>query len=316
MGYYLTLRAISTPILFFVLREALLTEDHVLSTTLHKVYYFGFFATYLATAVLLFFICIEVFRSALAAFPGITKLAIVIFRWAAVVSVIVSLSSISYTHRGLRIIPDISYGLMHSVSVLELCLLAFLCLSMNALRLTVRDLSFGIALGFGVMSSGDFIVASWISRVASYNDPVQFVYEALILATLAIWMALLRSAGARAQAGPDAGELDDLSLERNRLRTGPHGNQGRRAAACQQLLPFRCGARGGEGAGAEHEGPRVRDVRTGNREQGVGNRKTKGLGDCRGLLILERKFSLVSDWRLVTPSPARSRRSVRGGRGQ
>jgi hypothetical protein len=188
MGYYLILRAISTPILFFVLREALLTEDHVLSTTLHKVYYFGFFATYLATAALLFFICIEVFRSALAAFPGITKLAIVIFRWAAVVSVIVSLSSISYTNRGLRIIPDISYGLMHSVSVLELCLLAFLCLSMNALRLTVRDLSFGIALGFGVLSSGDFIVASWISHVVSYNAPVEFIYEALILATLAIWM--------------------------------------------------------------------------------------------------------------------------------
>ncbi len=100
MGYYLALRAISTPILFFVLREALLSRDHDLRALLHKIYYFGFFATYLATAVLLFFVCIEVFRSALSAFPGITKLAIVIFRWAAVVSVIVSLSSISYTQRG------------------------------------------------------------------------------------------------------------------------------------------------------------------------------------------------------------------------
>jgi hypothetical protein len=61
---------------------------------------------------------------------------------------------------------------------------------MNALRLTVRDLSFGIALGFGLMSSADFIVVSWISRVVSpsLNEPVQFVYESLILGTLAIWM--------------------------------------------------------------------------------------------------------------------------------
>ena len=155
-----------------------------------QIYYFGFFATYLASTVLLFFICIEVFRSALAAFPGIAKLAIVIFRWAAVVSMIVSLTSITYGHKGIYIIADVSYGLMHSVSVLELCLLAFLCLSMNALRLTVRDLSFGIALGFGVMSSADFILASWISRVASPSliDPLQFVYEALILGTLAIWV--------------------------------------------------------------------------------------------------------------------------------
>jgi hypothetical protein len=77
---------------------------------------------------------------------------------------------------------------MRSVSVLELCLLAFLCLSMNTLRLTVRDLSFGIALGFGVMSSGEFIVATWISRAATFNDPVEFVYEALILASLGVWM--------------------------------------------------------------------------------------------------------------------------------
>jgi hypothetical protein len=188
MGCYLTLRAVSTPILMLVLHEESQPWGQASQIILGKIYYFGFFATYLAAVVLLFFICIEVFRSALAAFPGITKLAIVIFRWAAVVSVIVSLSSISYTNRGIHLIADVSYGLMHSVSVLELCLLAFLCLSMNALRLTVRDLSFGIALGFGVLSSGDFILASWISRVVSFNDPVQFIYESLILATLSIWM--------------------------------------------------------------------------------------------------------------------------------
>ncbi len=59
------------------------------------------------------------------------------------------------------IIPDIAYALMRSVSILELCLLAFLCLSMNALRLSVRDMAFGIALGFGLMSANDFILASF-----------------------------------------------------------------------------------------------------------------------------------------------------------
>jgi hypothetical protein len=185
MSYYLALRAISSPILMIALRE----ESQPWGRQFHagQIYYVGFFATYLASAVLLFFICIEVFQAALSAFPGITKLAIVIFRWAAVVSVIVSLSSISYAHPGLSVVSDISYGLMRSMSVLELCLLAFLCLSMNALRLTVRDLSFGIALGFGLMSTADFVVVSWISRIASLADPMQFVYESMILATLAIW---------------------------------------------------------------------------------------------------------------------------------
>ena len=94
MGYYLMLRAISAPLLLFVLHEriAALGARPIISFSV-RIYYFGFFATYLAAAVLLFFICIEVFRSALAPFPGIAKLAIVIFRWAAMVSVIVSLSS-------------------------------------------------------------------------------------------------------------------------------------------------------------------------------------------------------------------------------
>lgn len=187
MSYYVALRAISSPLLMLVLHE----ESQPWGRDFHagQIYYIGFFSTYLASAVLLFFICIEVFRAALSAFPGITKLAIVIFRWAAVVSVIVSLSSISYTHQGIVVVSDIAYGLMRSMSVLELCLLAFLCLSMNALRLTVRDLSFGIALGFGLMSTADFAIASWISRVASLADPMQFIYESLILLTLGIWVA-------------------------------------------------------------------------------------------------------------------------------
>jgi hypothetical protein len=187
MSYYLALRAISSPLLMLVLREE--SQSWGRQFHLGQIYYVGFFSTYLASAVLLFLICIEVFRAALSAFPGITKLGIVIFRWAAVVSVIVSLSSISYMHRGLSIVADISYGLMRSMSVLELCLLAFLCLSMNALRLTVRDLSFGIALGFGLMSTADFVIVSWVSRFASLADPMQFVYESLILLTLAIWVA-------------------------------------------------------------------------------------------------------------------------------
>jgi len=182
---YLVMRAVSGAFLLTILRleSSAWGESHRLG----MLYFFGFFAMYLASAALLFFISIEIFRSALAAFPGISKLAIVIFHWAAVVSVIVSLTSISYSHKGLHILADVSYGLMRSVSVLELCLLAFLCLSMNALRLTVRDMSFGIALGFGLMCSGDFVVSSLSAHIKSLLDPLQFAAEGVILATLAVW---------------------------------------------------------------------------------------------------------------------------------
>jgi hypothetical protein len=60
---------------------------------------------------------------------------------------------------------------------------------MNALRLPVRDVAFGIALGFGVMSTNDFVVVSLMSHNASLTAPLQFVYESVILVALGIWVA-------------------------------------------------------------------------------------------------------------------------------
>ena len=189
MGFYLAFRAFFTPILFLTLHEKTQPWGLAHHALLGEIYTAGFTSSYLVAVVLLFFVCIEVFRDALAPFPAIAKFAIVIFRWAAIVAMVVSLASTTsaYVNLNLHLIVEILYNLMHSASVLLLCLLAFLCLSMNALRLTVRNLSFGIAFGFGIMSAGDFILASWSSHLTSYNDPVQFIYESLILSALVIW---------------------------------------------------------------------------------------------------------------------------------
>jgi len=184
MAAYLALRVISTPALLVVLW----IYSQPWGRNYYVVYFFGYWAVYIASAVLLFFICTEVFRSALSSFSGLMRFGIVIFRWAVFASVIVAFSSISYAHRGILVIPDIAFGLMRSVSVLELCLLGFLCLSMNALRLSVRDIGFGISLGFGVMSSSEFILASLVSRSPSLTAPLQFVYESLILLAIGTWV--------------------------------------------------------------------------------------------------------------------------------
>jgi hypothetical protein len=190
MGAYLALRVVSTPALSVLLLGQMgqLPISADLQNSCRLGYFFVYFAVFIASAILLFFICMEVFRSALSALPGLAKFGIVIFRWTILASVIVTLSSMSFVHKGLMIITDIAYGLMRSVSILELCLLAFLCLSMNALRLSIRDLSFGIALGFGLMSANDFIASSLISHSATLTGPLQFVYEAMVLVVLGTWI--------------------------------------------------------------------------------------------------------------------------------
>jgi hypothetical protein len=190
MGSYLALRVVSTPVLSFLLLGQMgrLIATHELKRTSAQCYFFTYWVVYAISAVLLYFICVEVFRSALSALPGLMKLGVVVFRWAILVSAIVTFASISFAHRGFLIIPDIAYGLMRSVSILELCLLAFLCLWMNALRLSARDLAFGIALGFGLMSSNDLVVALFLARFASLTAPLQFVYQSVILCSLGTWV--------------------------------------------------------------------------------------------------------------------------------
>ncbi len=185
MGGYLALRVASAPVLVFLFYGQ---SRHWFNDYCFVTYFFVYWAVYIASAVLLFFICLEVFRSALSGFSGLTKLGIVVFRWAVLASVLVSFSTVSFSHRGILMIPDIAYGLMRSVSIIELCLLAFMCLSMNALRLSMVDMSFGIALGFGIMSANDFTQSLWLSISTSLTAPWQFVYESVILGAIGTWV--------------------------------------------------------------------------------------------------------------------------------
>jgi hypothetical protein len=184
MGTYLALRVVSTPILSLLF----IAYSQPWGGKFYMPYFFLFWGEYMASAVLVYFICLEVFRSALASLPGLLRFGLVIFRWAALVSVIVTFATLPVSNRGLYLLPDIGVALMRSVSLLELCLLAFLCLSMNALRLSVRDLAFGLALGFGIMSSNDFIFASLTARFATLTTPLQFAYESVILISLSTWV--------------------------------------------------------------------------------------------------------------------------------
>ena len=195
MGSYLLLRAVSAPIFLALL----FIESQPWGKLWYAAYSFTYWAVYLVSTVLLFFISLEVFRSALAGFSGLMRFGTVVFRWAAAVSVIISLSTISIQHMDILrgnpstlycLVPMVAYQLMNYMSIIELCLLAFLCLSMNALRLSVRDLSFGIALGFGILSCSDFILSAVLSHNShtTLTDPIQFVSESILLFALGLWI--------------------------------------------------------------------------------------------------------------------------------
>lgn len=185
MSSYLTLRVGSMPILLALLYLQAEPWAH----RYFALYFFASWSVYIACAVSLFFVTLEIFRSALSAFVGLIRLGTVAFRWVALVSLIVSMATMSFKHSGIGIIPDIAVGMMRSVSMLELCLLAFLCLCMNTLRISVKDFAFGMALGLGILSLNDFIQASVIFNNTSLIAPMQFVNEGVLILTLTMWVS-------------------------------------------------------------------------------------------------------------------------------
>src|SRR6202789_2276845 len=184
MGWYLALRAISSVVFLALLFIHGQSWGHWALVS----YFYVYYANYCACTVLVFLVSVEVFRSALTGFSGIQRFGSVIFRWAALASLIISFSTVSFTSPDWRIVPEIAYRLMRSVSIIELCLLGFLCLSMNALKLSPRDLSFGIAFGLGIFSSSDFIFSAFQSWRGTLTDSSQFVGQGVTLFALSIWL--------------------------------------------------------------------------------------------------------------------------------
>jgi len=181
LNVYLVLRVSATPVLLGLLYLQAQPWGH----QYFPFYFYPSWAVYIASAIMLFFVVLEIFRSVLSAFSGLMRLGTVIFRWVALVAAVASLGTVSFAHLNVTLIPDIAWALMRSVSILELCLLAFLCLCFNALQLSLRDLTFGFGLGFGLMSANDFILSAFVPGNPSLTAPAQFAYEGVILITLA-----------------------------------------------------------------------------------------------------------------------------------
>jgi hypothetical protein len=185
LNVYLSLHVGSMPILLGLLYIQAQPWGH----QYFPFYFYPYWAVYIASAITLFFVVLEIFRSVLSVFSGLTRLGTIVFRWVALVSLVASLGTVSFTHFNAMLIPDISWALMRSVSVLELCLLAFLCLCFNALQLSVKDITFGFGLGLGLMSANDFVISALAPGNPSLTAPIQFAYQAVILFTLGMWVA-------------------------------------------------------------------------------------------------------------------------------
>jgi hypothetical protein len=151
-----------------------------------------FWVAYGASGVLTFLAAQQIFRDALEPLPGLRRLALVVFRWVAVVSVALSvlpaIVPLFFHSQSLQVTV---LQAMRCVSVLEFCLLAFILLSVQALGISWRSRLVGITLGFGVLAVVDTVCFMFLLRPGSHLLAWVLVRETGSAIAAAVWLVSL-----------------------------------------------------------------------------------------------------------------------------
>jgi len=161
--------SIAVGILFF--RQALGVEIH----TAYKIYFYSYWASLAADAILRILIIYSVFSLAMKPLQGLHQIGKIIFRWVAAVSVMVSAAIavgphfVSPGYETTVVITRATGEIQQGISVLTLCLLLFVCFSSKPLGLTYRSRIFGITLSLGVMATTTLVQAAWASTMVVRN---------------------------------------------------------------------------------------------------------------------------------------------------
>lgn len=154
--------------------------------------YAFFWLAYGASGVLTFFTAQQIFRDALEPLPGLRRLALVAFRWVAIVSVAVSIvPAIVPLFFHAHSLEITALQAMRCVSVLEFCLVAFILLSAQALGISWRSRIVGITLGFGVLAVVDTVCLMFLLRSLSEFLPWLLVRETASAVAASIWLVSL-----------------------------------------------------------------------------------------------------------------------------
>jgi hypothetical protein len=187
---YVTVRLTSSVIL------QLLMHAHSFITVSEKAvyscYFYTYWCSYVAGAIVVFLVIQELFQSSMDPFPGLKWLGTISFRWVACISfVATSAALLTPGGKGNRFVLSLLGQAMRCESVFILSLLLFLMLAAGKLGLSYRSRVFGISFGFGIMAGSDLVVSAAFLHFGEnmLTSTISVVTTSASLVTLAVWSA-------------------------------------------------------------------------------------------------------------------------------
>jgi hypothetical protein len=191
LGCFLALRIVSNGVLTY-LHNA---WGHSLSRqTAYDCYFYVYWISYAIECVLALLIVYGVFRLAMAPLKGLQTLGMLVFKWAAGISVAVALgSAFAPNMTGTKYLMAAVSQMQRTQSILTLCLLLFVCFAVRPMGLAYSSRIFGVSLGLGFMATNDLVQSAWLAfkpQMHTLYDIVNGVVICVILATWTSYFAL------------------------------------------------------------------------------------------------------------------------------
>jgi len=160
---------------------------HMSAGRAYIIYFYAYWTSYGIETVLGLAIIIHLFRLALEPLQGLRSLGMVFFRWAVAISVVIAIAISVGPHMWDKsVILSVISQLQRTQSILTLCLLLFVCLTLRPLGLSVRSRVFGVSLGLGVFAATDLVQAAWLAK----NPPMYSLYTVINLAAVVLGLTI------------------------------------------------------------------------------------------------------------------------------
>ena len=186
LGTFLVVRALSSTILVSLIH---LTPILGVRGAYH-LYFYVYWISYAVESILALIVVYGIFRLAMAPLKGLQQLGMMVFRWAASISIVVALgSAFGPGMTGTKYLIAAISQLQRTQSILTLCLLVFVCFAIRPMGLNYGSRIFGVSLGLGVMATNDLVESAWLALNPNLHTAYSVVNGVVICMILATWMA-------------------------------------------------------------------------------------------------------------------------------
>lgn len=189
LGWFLAIRMVSDVVLTALNSYA--SGRHLGATTLNQLYtayFLVYWTSFAVESVLALLIVYGLFKLAMAPLKGLQTLGMLVFKWAAGISVAVALGS-AFTPgmTGMKYLMAAISQLQRTQSILTLCLLLFVTFAIRPMGLSYKSRIFGVSLGLGLMAANDLVQSAWLAFNPNMSTAYNYVNGFVICLVLATW---------------------------------------------------------------------------------------------------------------------------------